>query len=508
MPPLVLALDQGTTSSRAIVFADDLSIRGVGQHEITQHFPASGLVEHDAEEIWLTTLQSARDALGRAGASASDVAAIGITNQRETTVVWDRRSGRPIARAIVWQDRRTAAHCRRLVAEGHEAVVRERTGLLLDPYFSATKIAWLLDSVDGARAAAEAGHLAFGTVDCWLLWRLTGGRRHATDATNAARTMLLDIRSGTWDDDLLRLFRIPRAMLPEVLDNGADFGFTDAAHLGAAIPILGMAGDQQAATMGQACFAPGTMKATFGTGCFALINTGDRPVASRARLLTTIAYQLEGRRTYALEGAIFISGAAVQWLRDGLGIIERAADAGKLAQAADEVQDVILVPAFVGLGAPYWEPDARGAVFGLTRATGPAELARATLQSVAMQTRDLVEAARRDWPDAARTLLRVDGGMVASDWTMQFLADVLGIRVDRPTIGETTALGAAWLAGHRAGVLPDRQGFAALWRLDRSFTPAMAETERAHRYARWRGAVAAVLAFTRSGSHGADPSAA
>jgi glycerol kinase len=495
MSTLILALDQGTTSSRAIAFAPDLSIRGVGQRELTQHFPAAGLVEHDAEEIWQTTLQSARDAIVRAGARPTDVAAIGITNQRETTVVWDRRTGQPIQRAIVWQDRRTADVCRRLAAIGHERLVAERTGLLLDPYFSATKLGWLLDHVDGARAAAEAGHLAFGTVDSWLLWRLTGGRRHATDATNAARTLLLDIHRGVWDEELLELFRIPRAMLPEVVDCSAEFGVTDPNLLGAAIPVLGMAGDQQAATIGQACFEPGMMKATYGTGCFALVNTGATPVASRARLLTTIAYQLAGKRTYALEGSIFIAGAAVQWLRDGLRIIDHAAAAGPLAAAADPTQEVVLVPAFVGLGAPYWQPEARGALLGLTRGTGAAEIARAALQSVAMQTWDLVEAARQDWPDAARSVLRVDGGMVASNWTMQFLSDILDVRVDRPTILETTALGAAWLAGHRAGVWPDREGFARLWRLDRAFTPAMPAAERRRHGERWRQAIAAVLGY-------------
>ncbi len=498
MSTLVLALDQGTTSSRAILFGPDHSIRGMGQHEITQHYPASGHVEHDAEEIWRTTLQASRDAIARAGARPGDIAAIGITNQRETTVVWDRRTGIPIHHALVWQDRRTADACRKLAEGGAEALITEKTGLVLDPYFSASKIAWLLSNVDGARAAAEAGHLAFGTIDCWLLWRLTGGRRHATDATNAARTMLLDIRTGDWDDELLSLFAIPRAMLPEVTDCSADLGSAEPDLLGAAIPILGMAGDQQAATVGQACFEPGMMKATYGTGCFALINTGAKPVRSRARLLTTIAYQLEGQRTYALEGSIFIAGAAVQWLRDGLRIIDRADASGELAAKADAGQEVVLVPAFVGLGSPYWEPKARGALFGLTRATGPAELARAALEAVALQTRDLVEAARRDWPEAATQRLRVDGGMVASDWTMQFLADILGSEVDRPTILETTALGAAWLAGSRAGVWPGMQGFSGMWRLERSFSPRMAEAEREQRFRQWRHAVGAVLGYTKA----------
>ena len=441
----ILALDQGTTSSRALLFAPDLSVAAIAQQELPQHYPGEGMVEHDPEDIWQSTLATARQALQRGAAAGAKAAAVGITNQRETTIVWDRRTGRPIHRAIVWQDRRTAAHCAKLRAEGAEPLVRERTGLLLDPYFSATKVAWLLDHVDGARAAAEAGHLAFGTPDAFLIWRLTGGRVHATDATNAARTLLLDIRRGAWDDDLLRLFRIPLAMLPEVRDSAGDFGTIDPAILGEALAIRGVAGDQQAATIGQACFAPGMMKSTYGTGCFALLNTGDTPVPSTSRLLTTIAWQLAGRRTYALEGAIFIAGAAVQWLRDGLRIIGSAADTGPLAERADASQNVLLVPAFVGLGAPYWVPEARGALLGLTRATGPAELARAALEAVAYQTRDLVEAMRRDWPAVGETVIRVDGGMVASDWTLQFLADVLAAPVDRPTILETTSLGAAWL---------------------------------------------------------------
>jgi glycerol kinase len=489
----ILALDQGTTSSRAIVFAPDLAIRGLAQREFAQHYPTSGWVEHDPEDIWRTTVETARQAIAAAGLAARDIAAIGITNQRETCLVWDRRTSKPIHRAIVWQDRRTAEMCRALKDAGHEPAVTAKTGLLLDPYFSATKIAWLLDNVSGARALAEAGHLAFGTVDTFLIWRLTGGRVHATDATNASRTLLCDIAKGAWDDDLLRLFNVPRSLLPEVRDSNASFGTTETSILGAPLPILGVAGDQQAATIGQACFSPGMVKATYGTGCFALLNTGATPVPSKNRLLTTVAYQLDGKRTYALEGAIFIAGAAVQWLRDGLKIIASAPESGGLAATADSGQDVYLVPAFVGLGAPYWQPEARGALFGLTRGTGPAEIARAALEAVCFQTRDLLEAMHGDWTAKAKSVLRVDGGMVASDWTMQRLADMLDAPVERPIVQETTALGAAWLAGHKAGVWPDAAGFGKLWKLDRAFTPALAAAEREKKYAGWKRSVAAVL---------------
>ena len=491
----ILAIDQGTTSSRAIVFGADLAAKGIGQQEFVQHYPASGWVEHDPEDIWTTTLATARQAIARSGVAPQALAALGLTNQRETCVLWDRRTGAPIHRAIVWQDRRTADVCARLKADGAEAAVTAKTGLLLDPYFSGTKIAWLLDHVPGARATAEAGHLAAGTIDTFLLWRMTGGRVHATDATNASRTLLYDIHTGTWDDELLRLLRVPRSILPEVRDSAADFGTTEPGLLGAAIGIRGVAGDQQAATIGQACFEPGMMKSTYGTGCFALLNTGAAPVASRSRLLTTIAYQIGGRRTYALEGAIFIAGAAVQWLRDGLKIIASAPQSSTLAASADPGQAVYLVPAFVGLGAPHWNAEARGALFGLTRNTGPSELARAALESVAYQTADLVDAMRRDWPGEARTVLRVDGGMVASDWTMQFLADMLDAPVDRPTVLETTALGAAWLAGMHAGVWPGMEGYARLWRGDRRFEPQMSAPDRARRRDGWRRAVAATLAF-------------
>jgi glycerol kinase len=492
---MLLALDQGTTSTRAILHGDDLAPIATEQVALAQHYPTPGWVEHEPEEIWAASLATLRGALARGGAAAGKVAGIGITNQRETVVLWDRASGRAIHRAVVWQDRRTAGDCARLEAEGAAALVTERTGLLCDPYFSATKLAWLLDNVAGARAAAERGTLAFGTVDSFLLFRLTGGRVHATDATNACRTMLFDIRRGEWDEELLKLFRIPRGILPEVRDCAAEFGATDPALLGAAVPVRGIAGDQHAATLGQACFAPGMVKSTYGTGCFALLNTGATPVPSRNRLLTTLAWQLGGKRTYALEGAIFVAGAAVQWLRDGLKILRDAAESGEMAAHSDPAQPVVFVPAFVGLGAPYWDAEARGAILGLTRGTGPAEIARAALESVAFQTRDLIEAMEADWGAGGGEgrVLRVDGGMAASDWTMQFLADLLGAPVDRPEVRETTALGAAYLAGLQAGLLPSPGPEVAHWRLERRFTPGMEEAEADRRYAAWKDAVRRVL---------------
>lgn len=489
----VIAIDQGTTSTRAILFDGDMRVRGVGQQEFAQHFPQPGRVEHDPADLWRTTVETVRAALAAAGLRGADIAAIGITNQRETTLLWDRRTGAPVYNAIVWQDRRTADLCASLKAAGHEPEVTRRTGLLLDPYFSAGKIAWLLDNVPGARARAEAGELAFGTVDTWLLWNLTGGRVHATDATNASRTLLYDIRAGEWDAGLLALFGVPASLLPEVRDCAGRFGTTRRELFDAEIPVLGIAGDQQAAAIGQACFAPGMVKSTYGTGCFALLNTGETPVDSTSRLLTTVACRLDGRTTYALEGSIFVAGAALQWLRDGLGILPSADRSGPMAAQADPVQEVYFVPAFTGLGAPHWDPDARGAIFGLTRGTGPRELVRAALDAVCFQTADLIAAMRADWPADADTVLRVDGGMVASDWTMQRLSDILAAPVDRPAILETTALGAAWLAGHKAGVWPDRDGFAARWRLDRRFRPAMDEAERSARLAGWRDAVARTL---------------
>jgi glycerol kinase len=492
MARYVLAIDQGTTSSRALLFDAEARVAAVAQREFTQHFPRSGWVEHDPEEIWSGVLVTAREATAKAG-GAANIVGIGISNQRETSVIWERASGRPIHHAIVWQDRRTAEACESLRAAGHEATVTAKTGLLLDPYFSATKIAWMLDQLPGARARAERGELAFGTNDCFLLWRLTGGRVHATDVTNAARTCLLDIHTGQWDAELLDIFGVPRALLREVRDNAAEFGDTDAELFGAPIPIRGMAGDQQAATIGQACFEAGMLKSTYGTGCFAVLNTGADCIASKNRLLTTIAYQLGGKRTYALEGSIFVAGAAVQWLRDGLKIVPHASSTGAMARAADPEQNVVLVPAFVGLGAPYWDPDCRGALYGLTRNTGPGELARAALQSVCFQTFDLLEAMRKDCPAISETVLRADGGMAACDWTMQRLADILDVPVDRPTVLETTALGAAYLAGLQAGVCPDLDGFAQTWRLDRRFEPRMDAQTRDRKWSGWQDAVQRTL---------------
>src|SRR5262245_12323519 len=492
MPTHVVAIDQGTTSTRAIVFDAALAPVAVAQQELTQHFPRPGWVEHDPEEIWASVVATVRAAIAQAAVEAADVAAIGITNQRETALIWDRASGKPIHNAIVWQDRRTADMCAALRAAGREPGIRQKTGLLLDPYFSATKIAWLLDHVDGVRAAAQAGRLAFGTVDTFLLWRLTGGKVLATDATNAARTLLLDIHTARWDAELTDLFGVPQSLLPEVRDCAGDFGVTDL--FGGSIRILGVAGDQQAATVGQGCFSPGMMKSTYGTGCFALLNTGSQIVTSRNRLLTTIAYQLGGRRTFALEGAIFVAGAAVQWLRDGLKIIRMADESGALAAGADPGEQVYLVPAFVGLGAPWWDAEARAAIFGLTRKSGPAEFARAALESVGYQTRDLIDAMRADWPGLGGTVLRVDGGMTASDITMQFLADILDAPVDRPVVQETTALGAAYLAGLAAGVCPQPDEFAKSWKRERRFVPRMESGVRARKWAGWKDAVRRTLA--------------
>ena len=488
----ILAIDQGTTSSRAIIFDANLRVKSSAQEEFPQHYPASGWVEHDPSDLWATVAGTARNAIEKAGLSAADIAAIGITNQRETTVLWDRKTGEPLYNAIVWQDRRTASICDALKTAGHEPMITARTGLLLDPYFSGTKLKWILDHTN-SRDRAKRGELAFGTVDSYLIWKLTGGKTHATDATNAARTMLYNIKTSAWDADICALLDIPLQLLPEVRDCAADFGTTRADLFGREIPILGVAGDQQAATVGQACFQPGMMKSTYGTGCFALLNTGSEIVASKNRLLTTIAYQLNGKPTYALEGSIFIAGAVVQWLRDGLKIIRAASETQGLADHADPTQDVILVPAFTGLGAPYWRPDCRGAIYGLTRNSGPAELARAALESVGFQTRDLLEAMRADWGAAADGILRVDGGMTASDWAMQFLSDILGGPVDRPVVTETTALGAAFLAGMQAQICPGPEEFAKNWALERRFTPDMAQDLRASKYSRWGRAVAATM---------------
>ena len=485
----VMAIDQGTTSSRTILFDANLRIAAVAQQEFTQHYPASGWVEHEAEDLWQTVLATAKQAMEKVGATAKDIAAIGITNQRETAVVWDKATGKAIHKAIVWQDRRTADYCASM-KDQHEAMVTDVTGLLFDPYFSSTKVKWILDHVEGARDRAARGEVLFGTVDSFLIWKLTGGKVHATDATNAARTMLYDIHEGEWSDRICDLLDVPMAMLPEVNDCAAEFGVTEV--FGGAIPILGVAGDQQAATVGQACFSPGMMKSTYGTGCFALLNTGDTPVCSANRLLTTIGYQLDGKPTYALEGSIFIAGAVVQWLRDGLKIIGNASETQAMAEASDPGQPVVIVPAFTGLGAPYWNPDCRGAVFGLSRNSGPEEFARAALESVGYQTRDLLEAMAADGA-ASGGVLRVDGGMTASDWAMQFLSDILGAPVDRPEVLETTAMGAAWLAGMKAGVYPDQTGFAEGWALERRFEPSMDDATRTAKYSHWKKAVAATM---------------
>lgn len=475
----ILAIDQGTTSCRAILFDADLRPVRAAQQEFTQYFPKSGWVEHDPEEIWEKTLTVCRDAVKGAKPDA-----IGITNQRETTVVWNRATGVAIYNAIVWQDRRTSEYCDSIRDEWADVISR-KTGLIVDSYFSATKVKWILENVAGARAMADAGALMFGTIDTFLIWRLTEGRVHATDATNAARTMMYNIADGCWDIELLKLFDIPTSMLPVIKDSADDFGSTTL--LGGTIPITGVAGDQQAATVGQACFKAGMVKSTYGTGCFALLNTGDEMVLSKNKLLTTIAYQLNGKPTYALEGSIFIAGAVVQWLRDGLGMIDNAAQAGELAPKADPEQAVYFVPAFTGLGAPYWNAEVRGAIFGLTRGTGPAEIARAALESVAFQTADLMAAMAGDWHGDA--VLRVDGGMANSDWTMQNLSDQLGVPVDRPAVTETTAKGAAYLAGLYIGAYPEPDEFAKTWELERQFTPQIDADTRAARYAGWTDAI-------------------
>jgi glycerol kinase len=489
----ILAIDQGTTSSRAILFDSEGRAAGSAQRELPQIFPRDGWVEHDPEEIWRATLEVCRATLAGAGHGAGEIAAIGITNQRETTIVWERATGRPIYNAIVWQDRRTADLCRRLSDDGHGDLVAARTGLVIDPYFSATKIAWLLDNVEGARQAAAAGEILFGTVDSFLLWRLTGGKVHATDATNASRTMIFNIHTQEWDDELLELLSIPRAILPKVLDNSARFGETDAELFGGAIAISGMAGDQQAATVGQACFAPGMIKSTYGTGAFILLNTGARPVASKNKLLTTIAYRLGGETTYAVEGSLFIAGAAIQWLRDGLGLIETAAATEAISAGIGDTGGVYLVPAFTGLGAPYWDPLARGAIVGLTRSSGVAEIVRAALEAVCYQTRDLMRAMEDDGASPP-TALRVDGGMVANDWLMQFLADILDVPVERPVITETTALGAAYLAGLEAGLYPSIEEISGHWKRDKRFEPALEPDRRRRLYAGWLEAVGRVRA--------------
>ncbi len=492
----ILAIDQGTTSSRAIVFDLDGQIVATAQEEFPQHYPQSGWVEHDPGDLWQSTLRVCREALARADEQGVETVTIGITNQRETTLVWDRQTGEPVYNAIVWQDRRTADRCAELRDLGHQRAVTARTGLLLDPYFSATKIAWILDRVDGTRARAERGELAFGTVDTWLLWQLTGGRSHATDATNAARTLLFNIHEQDWDDELLKLFRVPRSLLPTVRDCADDFGTVDESLLGRRLNVEGVAGDQHAAVVGQGCFEPGMVKSTYGTGCFALLNTGERPVHSRNRLLTTLAYRLDGRPTYALEGSIFVAGAAIQWLRDGLGLIDSAAETEAIAAGTQSNKGVYLVPAFTGLGAPHWDPDARGAVFGLTRDTGVAEFVRAALESVCYQTHDLVNAMGRDAGEPPHEL-RVDGGMVANEWLLQALSDLVGLEVARPTVTETTALGAAYLAGLRHGIWSSLDEVRGQWQLDRRCTPQIAAVDRDQAIAGWRDAVRRVLSNGR-----------
>jgi len=488
MASYLLAIDQGTTSSRAILFDREGRSVATAQREFPQHFPKDGWIEHDPEDIWDTVLATCREVIESTGVGLAEVAGVGITNQRETTVLWDRETGEALHHAIVWQDRRTDETCRRLREAGHLEDVQARTGLLIDPYFSATKLAWLLDEVPGARARAERGELAFGTVDSFLIWRLTGGRVHATDATNASRTALFNIHEQRWDEALLDLFDIPASLLPEVKDSSDDFGRVDARWLGGELPIAGVAGDQQAALVGQACFTPGMGKSTYGTGCFMIVNTGEVAETSRNRLLTTVAYRLNGTPTYAMEGSIFVAGATVQWLRDGLQLFADAAETEALACQTRSGHSVYLVPAFTGLGAPHWDPKARGAILGLTRDTGIAEIVAAGLQAVCYQTRDL-QVCMDDDMAASPGILRVDGGMVANNWVMQFLADMLGVQVDRPTVLETTALGAAYLAGLRLGWYRDLDEIAKMWRCERSFTPLMDQAERERLYSGWKEAV-------------------
>ena len=489
MKCFILALDQGTTSSRAIVFDDESSIVAAAQQEFEQIFPQPGWVEHDAEAIWETQLATAKEAIDKAGLSASDIAAIGITNQRETVVVWDRRTGRPIHNAIVWQDRRTAEQTDLLKSDETAMLIRDRTGLLPDPYFSASKVRWLLDNVDGARAAAGEGYLALGTIDSWLVYRLTDGAVHCTDVSNASRTMLFDIHKGSWDEELLELFDVPRSMLPDVVDSSGIVGTTSGDLLGAEIRIAGIAGDQQAALFGQMCVEPGMVKNTYGTGCFMLVQTGAEPVASRSNLLTTVAWRLAGEpMQYALEGSVFVGGAAIQWLRDGLGIIDSAPDVNELAGSVADSGGVIMVPAFVGLGAPHWDPSARGAILGITRGTTTAHIARATLEGIAFQVADVLDAMEND---SGKTLtdLRVDGGASASDLLMQLQADILGTEVRRPRITETTALGAAYLAGLAAGVWTDLGVLSERWALDCEFLPKMTDADRRQFRDKWIQAV-------------------
>ena len=490
----VLAIDQGTTSSRAILFDKNMKIATISQKEFPQYYPASGWVEHNPNDIYDTVISTCRGVVENI--DIKDIVSIGITNQRETTLVWDQKTGETLYNAIVWQDRRASALCSNLKKQGYESLIREKTGLLLDPYFSATKLKWILDNVDGARKRAKNGDLLFGTVDSFLIWKLTGN--HFTDATNAARTMLYNIKTGNWDEEICSLLEIPLNMLPKVKNCADDFGYVKEDIFGAKLPICGVAGDQQAATIGQACFKPGMLKSTYGTGCFALLNIGEEMVLSKNKLLTTIAYQFDNKITYALEGSIFVAGAVVQWLRDGLGIVKEASQTQELALKADKAQQLYIVPAFTGMGAPYWDADCRGAIFGLTRNSGPAEFSKAALQSVGYQTKDLLEAMYSDlsdYNDLARrnAILRVDGGMSASDWTIQFLSDILGVQVDRPKILETTALGVAWLAGMHKDFYPSQEEFANNWLLEKRFEPNMDIKTREKLYSGWSDAVQRTL---------------
>ncbi|WP_176493401.1 glycerol kinase GlpK [Cobetia sp. 5-25-4-2] len=484
----ILSIDQGTTSSRAILFDREGAVTGLAQEEFAQHFPNSGWVEHHVDDIWGSVKRTVHQALINTNIGAEQVAAIGITNQRETTIVWDRKTGVPVYNAIVWQDRRTHEYCRELFDAGHGEMIQRKTGLLIDPYFSATKLRWILENVEGVRARAEKGELAFGTVDSYLIWKLTGGARHVTDATNASRTCLFNIVDQCWDSELLALFGIPECLLPEVLDSSDDFGTTDPQLFGAAMPIRGVAGDQQAALVGQACFTPGMSKSTYGTGCFMIMNTGEKMELSRNRLLTTVGYRLNGKPTFAMEGSIFVAGATVQWLRDGLKLFSDASETEPLARAASADHGVYMVPAFTGLGAPHWDPQARGAILGLTRGTGITDIVAAGLQSVCYQTRDLQECMLDDVTINCANL-RVDGGMVSNNWVMQFLSDMLGVKVDRPRVLETTALGVAYLAGLHIGWYESLEEISELWHCERTFAPEMAEEQRERLYAGWLEAV-------------------
>ena len=496
----ILSIDQGTTSSRAILFNKEMKIEAIAQEEFPQYFPNSGWVEHNPEDLFNTVLNSCKNVIKDANAKIEDVVSIGITNQRETTVVWDKHTGKAIYNAIVWQDRRTSKECNEFKKDGKEELIRQKTGLLFDPYFSGMKLRWILENVKGAKEKALNGDLLFGTVDSFLIWKLSNKAKHVTDATNAARTMLYNIKTNEWDKEICTLLDIPMNMLPEVKNCADDFAYVNEEFLGKEIPINGVAGDQQSALVGQACFEPGMVKSTYGTGCFAILNTGSHMVLSNNRLLTTIAYQLDGKTTYALEGSIFIAGAVVQWLRDGLKIIKEAKDAQILALNADPTQQLYLVPAFTGLAAPYWDTECRGAIYGLTRNSGPEDFAKAALESVAYQTKDLLEAMHDDWnnfknaSDSSKdSILRIDGGMSASDYTVQFLSDMLGTAVDRPEILETTALGVAWLAGMKAGFYHSKEDFAIHWKLEKKFNPNMSEEKREKLYDGWKDAVRRTL---------------